>query len=327
MALDYAKPFLTIAEQVALIARRGMHVADADEAGHYLRHEGYYRLGSYLHPFRQVNPATGQWLDTYVPTARFSDVIRLYEYDKWLRIVMLSGLRAIEISVRVAIAHHLGARDIFAHENPRCLNGAFTTQESSRRGKTQYQAWLDKYHLLLARDDQEDIVRQFIAKYGQRIPIWVAIELWDFGLLTRFFGGMKFADQQSVSRHYGVEEPHLFASWLRSFNYVRNVCAHHSRLWNRNIVEQPRLVTKHPDPLLRHLTERGVKAPGSRVYATLALATFVLRRMNYRGSWGGDAVQLLEKFPSCESLSPGMMGIPNGWRAFPLWKLPERGPT
>lgn len=322
MALDYAKPFLTIAEQVALIARRGMHIADAAEAEHYLRHEGYYRLGAYLHPFRQTIPVTGQRLDTYVPTARFSDVIRLYEYDKWLRLVMLSGLRAIEISVRVAIAHHLGAKDIFAHENPHCFNNAFTTQESSRRGKTQYQAWLDKYHLLLARDDQEDIVRQFISKYGQKIPIWVAIELWDFGLLTRFFGGMKFTDQQAISRHYGVDEPHLFASWLRSFNYVRNVCAHHSRLWNRNIVEQPRLVTKHPDSLLRHLTERDARGAGTRVYSILALATFVLRRMNYRGPWSRNAVQLLERFPACESLSSGMMGVPHNWRELPLWKIP-----
>ena len=44
-----------------------------------------------------------------------------------------------------------------------------------------------------------------------------------------------------VAARYGLNNGRVFASWLRSLNYLRNVCAHHSRLWNRNIVDQPRL--------------------------------------------------------------------------------------
>jgi abortive infection bacteriophage resistance protein len=319
MLTEYNKPFLSIEEQMALLVKRGMQVDEPAQAQHYLRHEGYYRLSSYFHPFRAIG-RDGKRVDNFAPGANFRDVIHLYDFDKWLRVNTFSALRAIEISVRVAVAHHLGEKDIFAHEHPQCLNGHFTTQEGSRRGMTKYQAWLEKYHHLLSRDDQEDFVRQFIEKYGQRIPIWVAIEIWDFGLLSRFFSGMKFNDQQAISRLYGVDDPNVFASWLRNFNYVRNVCAHHSRLWNRNIVEQPRLSQKHPIPLLRHLTERGVKAPGARTYATLALTTYVLRQMGYRGPWREAVIGQFKKFPVCASVSLDMMGVPHNWRDLPLWQ-------
>jgi abortive infection bacteriophage resistance protein len=317
----YNKPFLSIPEQRALLVSRGMRVGDPAETDYYLRHEGYYRLSAYFHPFRRIGP-DGKRLDAFVPDADFKDVIRLYDFDKSLRTSMLVVLRSIEISVRVAVAHHLGEKDIFAHENPDCLGHAFTHGDSNRRGKTWYQVWLDKYRLLLARDDQEDFVRNFILKYGQKIPIWVAIELWDFGLLSRFFSGMKFNDQQAVSRLYGVDDPGLFASWLRTFNYVRNVCAHHSRLWNRNIVEQPRLSQREPIPLLRHLSTGKVKSPGARVYTTLALVAYILRQMRRQSQalWFMSVNSLLEQFPKCSSVSPEMMGFPRSWRELPLWK-------
>ena len=318
-AETYDKPFLSIEEQLELLARRGMFIPDREEAIHYLCHEGYYRLGAYFLPFRQKN-LKGERLDNFNEGTSFTDVVKIYEFDKQLRLYMLPAFRAIEISVRVAVAHHLGRKNIFAHETPQCLNYFFVTRESTRRGKTWHQVWLDKYHALLARDDQEDIVRQFIAKYGQKIPIWVAIEIWDFGLLSRFFSGMKFPDQQAVSRIYGVDDPNLFASWLRNFNCVRNVCAHHSRLWNRNIVEQPRLISKRPIPLLKHLTERGVKSPGARVYATLALTNYLLRQMKYRNPWRESTISLLKQFPSCEHISPAMMGLPQDWSLLPLWQ-------
>ncbi|MDR1817884.1 MAG: Abi family protein [Puniceicoccales bacterium] len=317
--IPYDKPFLTIAAQRELLEQRGLRVEDRDEAEHYLRHQGYYRLSAYFHPFLERD-AAGNLRDAFRAGADFGEVARLYEFDKQLRTLMLAGLRAIEISVRVAIAHHLGQRDIFAHENPRLLAHAFTHRESTWRGKTWYQVWLEKYRALLARGDQEDFVRRFLDKYGARIPIWVAIELWDFGLLSRFYAGMRYNDQRAVSLLYGVEDPGLFASWLRSFNYVRNVCAHHSRLWNRNIVEQPRLAQRNPIPALRHLTARGVSAPGARPYAVIAVATHTLLAMQYRFPWRETVARLFESFPTSPHVSLTMTGAPANWRDLTLWE-------
>ena len=78
-------------------------------------------------------------------------------------------------------------------------------------------------------------------KYGLPLAIWVACELWDFGTMSTLFSGMKEREQDEIAQKYGLENGRVFATWLRSLNYLRNVCAHHSRLWNRNIVDQPKL--------------------------------------------------------------------------------------
>ncbi|EJI85482.1 Abi family protein [Alishewanella aestuarii B11] len=58
---------------------------------------------------------------------------------------------------------------------------------------------------------------------------------------TTMFSGMREKEQDAISALYGLSNGRVFASWLRSLNYLRNVCAHHSRLWNRNIIDQPKL--------------------------------------------------------------------------------------
>ncbi|MCO6056804.1 Abi family protein [Pseudomonas sp. MOB-449] len=57
---------------------------------------------------------------------------------------------------------------------------------------------------------------------------------------------MQEREQDTISAQYGVANGRTFASWLRSLNYLRNVCAHHSRLWSRNIVDQPTLPSGGP---------------------------------------------------------------------------------
>ena len=73
------------------------------------------------------------------------------------------------------------------------------------------------------------------------MPIWIAIELWDFGTLSRAFKGMQNRDQVDVATRFQVPDWLLMESWLRTLNYVRNVIAHHGRLWNLSLSVNPRL--------------------------------------------------------------------------------------
>ena len=75
-------------------------------------------------------------------------------------------------------------------------------------------------------------------KYGAQLPVWAAIELWDFGMMSTLYAGMKVADQNLIASKYQVENGLIFAQWLRSLNHIRNIAAHHSRLWNVNIVDR-----------------------------------------------------------------------------------------
>lgn len=50
---------------------------------------------------------------------------------------------------------------------------------------------------------------------------------------------MKVSDQQTIANRYGLNGWKLLIKWVYCLSYLRNLCAHHSRLWNRNITSRP----------------------------------------------------------------------------------------
>lgn len=241
------RPWKSLPEQLELLKSRGLAVTDDDAALSYLERLGYYRLSAYWYPFRKgkaIQLESGELAyhrsNTFYDHASFKDAVNLYVFDKRLRMLALDALERVEVAIRVDIAHLIGERDTFAYQNPAELDGQFVRKINRRTGKTSHEEWLEKHEVLVNRS-REDFVGHYRANHGLPLPIWVAIELWEFGLLSRFFSGMKFKDRETIAKKYGVRDGQVFASWLRSFNYLRNTCAHHCRLWNRNIVDQPRL--------------------------------------------------------------------------------------
>lgn len=61
--------------------------------------------------------------------------------------------------------------------------------------------WLAKYQTILSRAGKEPFVVHHQKRYGA-LPIWAAIEVWDFGLLSKLFAGMKYEDQKTIAALY-----------------------------------------------------------------------------------------------------------------------------
>lgn len=176
------KPWKSIDEQLEILRSRGLEIEDRDRAKRYLNRLGYYRLSGYWYPFRQFREAdNGQTAelrrDVFMAGSRFGDLIRLYVFDKKLRLLALDALERIEMALRVDVAHLLGKRDTCAHENPNCFHGNFSIKINSD-GKTAHQRWLEKYHQQVRRESRSSFVAHHLQKYGS-LPIWVAIEIPD----------------------------------------------------------------------------------------------------------------------------------------------------
>ena len=50
---------------------------------------------------------------------------------------------------------------------------------------------------------REDFVEHFRKTYSTPLPIWMAVELWDFGMLSHFLSGMRHQDQATLAAKYG----------------------------------------------------------------------------------------------------------------------------
>lgn len=324
MPVPFIKPYLGIQEQLTLLEGRGMAITDRAKAGQYLERIGYYRLSGYWYPFRQSRPFSGpgdkpalQVLDDFRPGVEFGHVVDLYVFDKKLRLLFLDAIERIEVGVRVSIALLLGARDPWAHRNPAQLDGKFAKRISQGKKTTSHWEWFQRLDDA-ARRSHEDFVEHFKQKYSCPLPIWMAIELWDFGMLSRFLSGMRFHDRQAIAAKYGSAREELLTSWMRSINHVRNICAHHSRLWNRSPSDQPKPPKVGDIALLDHLADN--QRAQTRLYAVAAVMQFLLRTINPSTSWGFRLKQHMAGFPvGVPGIAVGDTGFPEGWENLPLW--------
>ena len=310
------KRWMSFSDQLQQLQTRGLHVDDRAAALEYLERLGYYRLSGYWYPLRGIDLAASQAqgkavrLDAFVSGSRFEDVVRLYVFDKKLRLLALDALERIEMAVRVNVAHLLGKRDALAHEKSACLHGNFTKKQITHgpdNGKTSHQVWLEKYQSLLRRARNESFVAHHMQQYGS-LPIWVAIEVWDFGLLSKLFAGMQHADQQAIAAMYGAADGRSFAKWLRSLNFIRNVSAHHSRLWNINVLELSPIPSGWPAQL-----------SNARPFFYFCLMQQLLSVICPNSSWGARFTKLLrEEFPT--AFSTAEFGLFPDWETWALWQ-------
>ena len=313
MATVYTKPHMPVSDQVDLLRERGLEVTDRARAEAALARIGYYRLSEYWHTMRESGPqAKGEptsVLDTFKAGARFQDAVDLYVFDKRLRLLVLDAIERVEVAARVWCAHTLGAKDPYLHRDWRELDPAFVAKDQA--------AWLARIDAAAAKS-REDFVANFLKEFAPPLPIWVSIECWDFGMLSYFVSGMSTPDRTAMAAHYQVERRDLFVSWIRSFNHVRNICAHHSRLWNRVLVDRPKPPKAGEIALLDH--SAAYQRAHNRVYSVAAPLQYLLRTIHPASTWGDRLKEHFQSFPQSPLIDVKASGFPDGWNDLPLWR-------
>ena len=327
--MSYPKPWLSLEHQLDNLQARGLHVSDRGKALRCLQRMGYYRLSGYWFAFRERSglcclldksragkvQEKGELLalDSFKPGATFQNAVDLYVFDKGLRLLAMDALERVEIALRVDVSHTLGQLDPFAYLRPELFHGTFSQVLNKDSGVTRHHEWIGKHAQLISRS-KEEFVSHNRAKYGLPLALWVACEVWDFGTASTLFGGMREAEQDVIAARYGVGNGRVFASWLRSLNYLRNVCAHHSRLWNRNIVDQPKLPPASEMPWVGPFSGSGHAL--ARCFLLLCMLRHMLRVINPTSSWPSRMKEHLGSFPDLDHLGLNLagMGAPADWQ-------------
>jgi abortive infection bacteriophage resistance protein len=146
----------------------------------------------------------------------------------------------------------------------------------------------------------------------------MAVETWDFGVLATLVEVAHRLDRAAISAKYGVPTAKIMSSWLRTLGYVRNICAHHGRLWNHPLVIQPMIPSAGLIPKLDHLT---VYVPTqTRVYAAAAIAQHLLGVIAPTSAWKDRLKGLWNDFPAIPGILSGQAGFMASWRTWPLWQ-------
>lgn len=286
----YAKPFLTIPEQIRPLEKRGMNCGDATFATHVLERYGYYRLSGYwfIYRNRPVSPqplltSEGRRirLDTFMPGTDLNRVVSLYRSDHELCTRIDAVLSIIEIAFRFLIGHRLGRIHPFAHRNPQILNAMRRDNSGcSPEPTTAYCKWLQEYNHDEAQA-KDDFAIHFRKEYGPHLPIWVATEVMSFGVLSGLYGLMPEKDQSIIAARLQIltkderGDRGTLMNWLNNLRITRNICAHYGRLWNRvlNILSVPGQVRNEPDSPLSSLLDNNAN---NHLYGILLIMRYLL---------------------------------------------------
>jgi abortive infection bacteriophage resistance protein len=298
--LKYGKPALSFADQAEKLILRGL-VADRDELIARLRAVSYYRLSAYWYTFR----IPGDPDDRLMPDTTLAMVWRRYTFDRQLRLLVIDVIERVEIAVRTQLVNrHSLAHGAFGYLKRPTLPGM---------GQAIHEQFLRKIRDE-AEDSREDFVLHYKAKYtGERdLPLWMACELMTFGGMLTLFRHVEKPMKQAIAAEYGVADV-VLESWLLTLNYVRNICAHHERLWNRGMgSKQPSIPRshKHPD------WHAPVPIAGDRMFGVLTVLHVLLRKVAPQSQWKARLLKLFADYPD---IPLRFMGFPDNWQASPLW--------
>ncbi|MBX3316419.1 MAG: Abi family protein [Phycisphaeraceae bacterium] len=306
--MRYDKPPLSFEKQADVLILRGMQ-GDRALIIERLTTVGYYRLSAYWHPFRKPHPSDARHLlDEFKPGTTFDEVWCRYAFDRRLRLLVMDAIERIEVSLRALLATHHSQR-----------YGAFAYATDQRSVPSLDASKFADYRADIIKEQtrsKDTFVKHFYAKYGDShsmLPLWMAAEVMAFGTLLTFYRGCDPAIRDTIARHYGVHEK-VFASWLLALNSVRNICAHHSRLWNRELGIKPKIPER--------LTEwhAPVRVTGDRVFGTLTICKWSLDRIAPQSRWADRLHALMN---DSDGIPLESMGFPPNWRDCPIWKVGE----
>lgn len=319
----------------------GLVIGDAVTAQEALKKYGYHRLGGYRYVFRELLPTEHQdpqsrqfRSDTYIKGSSLEDVVKLADFDTKLREVILSGLLDFEVRLRVAIVETLGVRDPLAHLNSSFLNPVECSKTlQSDPSLTKFTAWLETVTKTTRKGlrDHDDFVHHHTTKYSQDpLPIWACLELQSFGSLPNLFELMLPIDQRAVGEQFGITHVGTFKTTLRRLVHLRNLCAHGSRVFNRNLKMSAPVQNDHlraplgTSECMTHIETLPAIA-ASKLYPLVSLLSYMLLSHSSGSKWYNTfktQVKKLEKinFPDAAKQTPeDNMGFPTNWIALPIW--------
>jgi len=301
--MRYNKQAISLRQQIQQLQTRGLTIADELAAEHHLRNISYYRLAGYWWPMQsdKVN-------HVIKPNSRFDDVIALYSFDSDLRLLVFKAIERIEIGLRTRMINHLSEEiDPWWIEN----QAIFTNPSAFHANLKSLDRELQK--------SREVFIQEHFKKYHadhRRPPAWKALEVASFGLLSKLYGNLKpgIKSKDTIAQELGAVNHTFLKSWLQSISQIRNICAHHGRLWNKNLPGRPKLM---PNPPLLWVSDAPHVSKHHMLYVHLCCMKYLLDAITPGHKF---SERLKHLFDSYRSVDQNALGFPAAWRADPFWQ-------
>jgi abortive infection bacteriophage resistance protein len=296
--MKFKKAPITIDEQIKTLKNRGLKFNDEVIAAHYLSNISYYRLRAYTFPFQDnQNPN-----HPFVKNISFEEIIQLYVFDRQLRLLIFNAIEKIEISFRTKVIYNYSLNyGSHWHLNPNLYNNSsfFASQIAS------LQVEVDR--------SNETFIKHYKSTYTdpKDPPSWMSIEVCSMGLLSKIFSNLKKDKcKDFITGEYGLKDVDILTNWMYCFSLIRNICAHHGRIWNRRLNN-----IKIPNKTSNQFIDDKRIYP-NKIYSAICCIQYTLNIISPKHDFKAKLLSLMSK---CPLLQEKEMGFPPNWRLESFW--------
>jgi abortive infection bacteriophage resistance protein len=299
----FKKNATSISQQIEILKNRGLVFNNVSYAEHQLSNISYYRLGEYWYVM-QDNKEN----HTFKHNSKFEDVMALYNFDRELRFLLFDVIERIEISLRTKLIYHL------SHEfDPWWFQNFDLFDDSIALVKT-----LSSLEQELERTKEPSIKKHKNKhKDDKRFPpAWKSLEQTSFGSLSKLYGNLKnnIKSKDVIAKDFGAVNHTYLPSWLQSITQIRNFCAHHSRLWNKNLPSTLKLLSKPPYKWINDVPNQN---DFQFLYIHLCIMKYLLNIIEPDNQFTSRLKYLFEKYPNVDT---NALGMKLNWEEEELWK-------
>lgn len=326
----FTKPAITPLEQLQLLKKRGLLIPDEHNALFFLNTVSFFRLTPYMRPFQMSNNE-----HHFKSGITFNQLTKLYEFDRRLRLLVIDAIERTEVAVRARISNELGNKygshwylnnehfkKTYHHE--RLIK---TIQEKQQSALEDYNRECQRIEDLKTSDTtyktylkekrrQESYARHYALTYHEPelMPGWAMLEEISLGELSHLYKGLaKDKDKKAIANGFDLYPP-LLESWLHTITVIRNICAHHARLWNRELGIKPAYPTQKDFIWPSYLDK---DHPHTRVATVFSILHHMMKRISPETEWCN---RLLTLFHSFDGIPLNKMGLPQYWEEDIFWK-------
>lgn len=297
--MKYSKSPLSIAEQIEKLKSRGLRFEDEVKAAHYLSNISYYRLRAYTYSFQDNSDPNHK----FIKDVSFEDIIELYIFDRRLRLLAFNAIEKIEVSLRTKIVYEFSL-----------TNGSHWHENSQMyRNKYHFNVNINSLYEEVDRSS-ETFIEHYKNKYSEPAypPAWMSLEVVSMGLLSKLYGNLiKGNEKKKVANEFGLSNPLILESWMHAFASLRNICAHHSRLWNRRFTIVPQIPY---NTTYKFIGNKNIYE--NKIYAQLCCINYITRIISPESSFVNELKSLIK---SCKLANCKEMGFPDNWMEEEIW--------
>ena len=167
----------------------------------------------------------------------------------------------------------------------------------------------------MGRSSEEFILKHFQNHPTEHPESWKGLEVLTLGTLSKSYQNLKhqLPEKNKISKEFGLNNQKYLVSWLLTITVVRNIIAHHGRLWNRVIINKYDWPSNTPKQILSYIPDNHQRR---KIFPLISAMLYMNNEISPGNHLKQELLNLFGQFPN---VPLNRMGFPANWRQEPIW--------